>query len=81
MMHGFNGFGHCVWPMGFTSYFGIWHYLILIGVGILFILAIGRIVKGNRKSEDAMNTLKQLYVSGHISDEEYLKRKSVIERK
>lgn len=81
MMHGYNWFGRGFCPIGFGGYFGIWHFVVLIGVILLVVGLVRMIAKRRPSGEDAIETLKQLYVNGEISDEEYLKRKSVIERK
>lgn len=37
--------------------------------------------KNNSNENRALNSLKELYVKGEITDEDYLKRKNVIEGK
>jgi len=64
-----------------NSGFGGWHYLMMLGIIIIvvaMILFIRR--KNNSNGNQALDILKELYVKGDISEEEYLKRKNVIER-
>lgn len=81
MMRG-NGWynsGDC----GFLGYgLGWWNYLIILGV-ILIVIALVLLAKRKNSSNDnqALSTLKELYVKGEITEEEYLKRKNVIEDK
>jgi putative membrane protein len=82
MMHGngWSGFNGCGLGLG-SGYFSIWHYLIMIGI-VLIILALVTIRKSKSSStSDAVEKLKILFVSGEITEEEYMKRKNVIERK
>jgi putative membrane protein len=58
----------------------MWHYLIIIGLVILVIGIISMRKKKN-SSQDSLDLLKQMYVNGDLTEEEYLKRKNVIERK
>lgn len=80
-MHRYGWVGNKICPLGFGGgYFGIWHFMILIGA-ILVVIALATRKKKNSSNLDAIESLKMLYVKGDISEEEYLKRKSVIERK
>lgn len=81
MMHGYGWVGNGACPFGFGSNYGIWH-LVIILVAALGIIAFLTFWKKRRSSNiDAIESLKVLYAKGEISDEDYLKRKSVIERK
>jgi putative membrane protein len=64
-----------------SNVFSGWHYLIMFGV-VIIIVALILLVrrKTNRSGNQALNTLKELYVKGKITEEEYLKRKNVMER-
>jgi putative membrane protein len=82
MMHGYgwygNGFCDSVFGRG---YFGISQYLILIGIIIIVVALVMNRKSKKVKDSTAEESLKMLYVKGEISEEEYLKRKNVIERK
>lgn len=83
MMYGYNWFGNGGCRFGlWGGYFGAWHFVMLAAVVLLAVAVI--IVVSRRKKhasqDDVLDTLKRLYVSGEISEEDYLKRKSVIER-
>jgi putative membrane protein len=58
-----------------------WQYLIILGI-IIIIVALIFLArsKNNNNGNQALNTLKDLYVKGGITEEEYLKRKNMIER-
>lgn len=61
--------------------FGGWHYLIMIGVIIIIVALVLLDRRKNNGNEDiALSTLKELYVKGEITEEEYLKRKNMIQR-
>ena len=81
MMHGNGWYGNSECGVFGINGFSGWHYLIMIGV-IIIIVAIVMFVrrKNNSDGNQALNTLKELYVKGEITEEEYLKRKDVIER-
>ena len=77
-MRGFNGFFRgCSYFFG--GGFGIWRALLFAGV----IIIIALLWRGRKKSYKvgAIESLKVLYVKGEITEEEYLNRKNVIERK
>lgn len=82
MMHGLNWlrFNGCNFRFG-SGYFGIWHYLILIGIVLIIIALITRRKHQSSSNNDAVEKLKMLYVNGELSEEEYLKRKNVVEGK
>lgn len=77
--NGWNGNYGCSF-LG-SNAFGGWHYGIMLGV-IIIIVALILLArrKKNSNGNGALNTLKELYVKGEITEEEYLKRKNVIER-
>lgn len=81
MMHG-NWYGSNVCPLwgGFNG-MNIWHYMLIAGV-ILALVGIFLIIKNKANhSNDVLEMLKIQYVSGQITEEEYLNRKNVIDRK
>lgn len=71
-MDGFGrGFGH----FGFMGIFGL---LIVAAIVVIIVL----LVKNKKSSgNDLIGELKSLYVRGEITEEEYLKRKSVLKKK
>jgi putative membrane protein len=81
MMRGLNWFGNGGCASFFGGYFSMWHYIILIGVALLVIGIITLNKKQSPTNDDTLNTLKKMYVNGEITEEEYLKKKNVIERK
>ncbi len=81
-MHGYGWFGNGFCDVIFgRGYFGIGQLLILIGIVAMIMAVVLYSRSKSPKGTDALETLKTLYVSGKISEEEYLKRKSVLERK
>lgn len=80
MMRGYNWFNDGFCSFGAGGYFSIWHYLIIIGV-VIAVIGIITMRKKNSGSQDSLELLKRMYVNGDLSEEEYLKRKNVIERK
>lgn len=84
MMYGRGWFGNYSCPFLGGNLFGAWHLLILLGVILIIAALIVWVRRNNRNSgneSQAIGTLKELYVKGEITEEEYLKRKNVIERK
>jgi len=79
MGYGWHGNGLCENWFGLGGY-GIWSVLIAIGLLALIVAVVIRLA-GKKNNSKAMETLKLLYVKGEISEEEYLNRKNVIERK
>ena len=79
MGYGWYGNGMCGNWFGLGGY-GIWSVLIAIGL-IALIAAVSIRLTSKINNGDAIEALKLLYVKGEISEEEYLKRKNVIERK
>ncbi len=76
--NGWSGSASC----GFGSgYFSIWHYAVIIGVVIIIFAIVSLKKSKSSTTSGAVEKLKNLYISGEISEEEYLKRKNVIERK
>lgn len=80
---GYNGLYHCFDRFGFMPGSG-WMYLIYLFV-VLVIVAVVLIVYRSRRSQSmtsidskAMEELKLLFARGDISEEEYLRRKSIL---
>ncbi len=81
MMHGNGWIGNNNYSFMGGNMFSIWHYLIMFGVIIIIVaLILFSRRKNSNNGHQALNTLKELYVKGEITEEEYLKRKNVIER-
>ncbi|VDN49287.1 conserved protein of unknown function [Petrocella atlantisensis] len=79
MGYGWYGNGLCGNWLGLGGY-GIWSVLIVIGlIALLAAIIIG--ASSKRNNSEALESLKSLYVKGDITEEEYLKRKNIIERK
>jgi putative membrane protein len=81
MMNGNGWYGGYNCPLWGGNGFSGWHYLIMLGVIIIVVtLILLARKKNNSNGSQALSTLKELYVKGEITEEEYLKRKNVIER-
>lgn len=78
MMQGFNWFNRGACAFGLGGYFGVWHFLII--ATIIIFIGILLLKKKRKSAHNAIDLLKKMYVSGEISEEEYLKRKSVVEK-
>ena len=72
---------HMTWGLDF------WHSPWLMGIGVLLVaavitLAVVLIVKSKKRkeheSDSALALLKSNYVSGEITEEEYLKKKEIL---
>lgn len=77
---GFYGNGVC---RGLDNIQNVWGIVVGIGVIITIALLFYVFVHNNKKkrpSSEALEALKLHYAKGDISEEEYLKRKSIIER-
>jgi putative membrane protein len=80
-MYGDSWFGYGGCPFWGGYGFSVWHFLIMMGVVIIIATIIFLALKKNgNKENQAIRLLKELYAKGEISEEEYLKRKEVIER-
>jgi putative membrane protein len=80
MMHGNGWYGHSDYSFWGGHVFNGWYSLIMVGVLIIIVALILMFRKKNKSGNQALDTLKVLYVKGEITEEEYLKRKNVIER-
>ena len=83
MMRGNNWQGNyaCSSFMG-SNIFAGWHYMIMFAIIIIIVaLIVWDRRKDNGNENSAMSSLQELYVTGEITEEEYLKRKNVIGRK
>lgn len=76
--NGWSGFNGC--GLG-NGYFSIWHFLVMIGVVFIIFALIMFSKSKSSNTSDAVEKLKMLYVNGDITEEAYMKRKNVIERK
>lgn len=80
MMH-WNWFGNGSCPLfGGYGTFSFWHFLMMIGV-IVVIVGIVWMSRKSNKSLSSIELLKVQFIEGKITEEEYLNRKNVIERK
>jgi putative membrane protein len=81
MMYG-NWFGKGLCPAwGGYNGFSMWHGLMLLGF-ILLIIGVVLILRNKKvSSSESIELLKVEYIKGNITEEEYLNRKNVIERK
>lgn len=73
--YGMMGGGGCF--LGFGS-LGIWMHLISIGLVLIIIGFVIKSYKKNSKNKVAFEALKNMYVRGEITEEEYVRRKTVI---
>ncbi len=78
--NGWSGNGGCAFGFG-NGYFSIWLLLIVIGIIIIIFSIVASRKPKTTVSSDAIDKLKVLYINGEITEEEFLKRKNVIERK
>jgi len=80
---GYNGINNCFDRFGFMPGGG-WMILILVAVILIAITVIILISRGRRRhslnnyNSIALDELKLLYARGEISEEEYLKRKNIL---
>lgn len=81
MMHGnWSGNGICSSMSGYGG-FSIWHGLMMLGV-LIVIVGIFLMIKGKTShNNSSLELLKIQFVNGSITEEEYLNRKNVLERK
>lgn len=81
MMYGNRlGNGFCSSWSGFGS-LSIWHGLIMLGV-LVVIVGIFLTIKGKKgKNNNLFELLQIQYVNGSITEEEYMNRKNVLDRK
>ena len=79
MMRGNGWYGNSNCSFLGNGMFGGWTHLVILGAIIVIVaLVLWYWRKNNGKGTQALNTLKELYVKGEITEEEYLKRKNVI---
>ncbi|GAA0730148.1 SHOCT domain-containing protein [Clostridium malenominatum] len=74
--YGFNSSG----SLGFGWMFLSMGFRLLIFIGLVF-LAVRLFKSYTNKSNDVMRILNEKFASGEISEEEYLKRKTVLSQK
>lgn len=80
MMYGNNWFRNSSCSFLGSNMFSIWHFLIMFGLVIIVVALLLWFRGKNKNGNQGLNSLKELYVKGEITEEEYLKRKNVIER-
>jgi len=83
MMHSRGIFYNTHW-MGYGFWLNGWNWLIGLGVLLLIVALTYFIVKRNKRPNaysNALETLKINYAKGEITEDEYNKRKNVIENK
>lgn len=81
-MHGYHLFENGICPIGINGvYFGLWHYVILISIILIFVAIIYSKKNNNISKNEALNLLKKMYVNGELSDEEYINKKNILEKK
>lgn len=68
------------WGHGGFYGFDLYHVIFMIGV-LLIVAAIVIYVMKHKKSDDAVEILKQHFALGEITEEEYLNRKRLLEKK
>ena len=76
------GVGRC-FSGGFMGTWGPWGMFIGLGLTILFVSLIFIILHKKRNGnndENLLNLLKDRYVNGEISEEEYLKKKNILNK-
>jgi putative membrane protein len=72
--------GNC---FGYGMFNNGWNIIILIGVLIIIALVTYFLVQNNKKrtiNNNALENLKMKYIQGEITEEEYLKRKDILNR-
>lgn len=81
---GFNSFRGC-FGSGFGGFFNSgWNMLIAAGIILIIATTVFFLVRRNRStvsSSSALELLTMKYVKGEITEEEYLRRKDVLNRK
>lgn len=80
---GFNGFSGNNGCFGYGFMNNGWNMLIVVGVFLAIALLIYFLVHNRKKvisNQSTVEILKMKYVQGEITEEEYLKRKNVLDR-
>lgn len=79
--NGYNGIGNC-FGFGNGLMHGGWGMIIMLGITALIVVGVILIAKkkGRHQSDNAvMEALKMKLAKGEISEEEYLRRKTILE--
>ena len=83
MMYGYGfhrGLGACLgWGNGLM--YGGWGMIIMLGLAVLAVAAFILLVKRVRRSQPdnaALDMLRMMLAKGEISEEEYIKRKTIL---
>jgi len=79
MMHGFNWMREGFCSYGFGGYFNIWSILLLLGV-VAVVIAIVLMSTRKHKADASLDLLQRRFANGEITEEEYQKKKSVLEK-
>jgi len=77
-----QGFGRC-FSNGYGGAWGPWGMIIGLGLTILVISLIFMMVskkKGHSSDENLLNILKEKFVNGEITEEEYLSKKNTLSK-
>lgn len=79
---GFGGYGHePMWSsIGYGGMFLGMGFRLLIFIGVIF-LGVKLFKEYTNRSNPAMKILNEKYASGEISEEEYLKRRTILSQK
>ena len=68
--------------LGHGGFYGFDLFQLIFMIGVLLIVAaIVIYVMKHKKSNDAVEILKQQFASGQITEEDYLNRKEILEKK
>ena len=78
---GYNGINGCFGGFGFMhNGMGMFLFFILIVVIVVAVILLLNKYRKHQSNDTAMDELKLMFVKGEILEEEYLKRKKLIER-
>lgn len=78
---GFGGYGFGISnPISYGWMFLVMGFRLLIVVGLI-VLAVKLFKSYTNKSDDVMRILNEKFANGEISEEEYLKRKTILSQK
>lgn len=78
---GFSRWGGC-FNRGYFGYFGPWTMMIGWGIAILIVaLIVWAVLKKKRENDPILLSLKEKFVRGEITEEEYLSKKRTLNLK
>lgn len=78
--NGVDGVGRCLFG-GYMTSWGPWGMIFGLGMVILLVSLVFMLLQNKRSGNsdaDLLNLLKERYVSGEISEEEYLAKKNTL---